>query len=121
MSSPLRVLSVYVGAAFFALLALVLWPHNSNKLLVFMPAVDAQGEPASATVDAPYFSITANINVRLLNKVGRNGYVITVPLGEGNAVVEQLYRNGAFLVLNAANLDGCAGTQDRTAFRRNPI
>lgn len=119
MPSPVRFLTMYVGATFIALLTLMLWPHNTDKLLVFVPAAHAEGAPASATRDATFYSVTAGSDVRLLGKVSRNGYVITVPGGEGNAVVEQLYRNGAFLVLNAANLEGCGSSHKRTAFRRN--
>lgn len=118
MPSSVRFLTIYVGATFMALLTLMLWPHNTDKLLVFVPAAHAEGASASAIRDAAFYSITASSDVRLLSKVGRNGYVITVPGGEGNAVVEQLYRNGAFLVLNAANLESCGSTQKRTAFRR---
>lgn len=119
MSSSIRTLSTYVVATFVALLALTLWPHNTDKLLVFVPAASADGVSASATQDAQYFSITADSDVRLLSKIGRSGYVIAVPDRGGNAVVKQLYRNGAFLVLNAANLDGCGGTENGSAFRRN--
>lgn len=119
MSTPIRVLTLYVGATMLALLALSLWPHNTDRLLVIVPHEHADTAPVSNNPDASFFSITADSEVRLLSKISRNAYVITVPIREGNAVVDQLYRNGAFLVLNAANLDGCGGTQEDTAFRRN--
>lgn len=121
MPTSVRFLTIYVGATLVALLVLMLWPHNSEKLLVIVPAARAEGTPASQLTDAQYFSITANSDVRLLSKVGRTGYVIAVPGGEGNAIVEQLYRKGAFLVLNAANLESCGGTSASTGFRSNKL
>lgn len=121
MPASIRFLGLYVCASFLVLAVLMLWPHNTDKLLVFVPSAPAVGASASFSQDAQFFSVTANSNARLLNKVGRHGFVIAVPDEEGGTIVEQLYQNGAFLVLNAANLDGCGEPDTTVAFRRDRI
>ncbi len=122
---------MYVSAAFLALLVLSLWPHNTSRLLVFVaPAQmpfdqglesDQLSSVDAGPADATFYAVAANTQTRLLTKVGANGYVIAVPRGAGGAVVQQLYRNGAFLVLNAANLGGCGETGDQAVFRSTPL
>ena len=86
---------LYVGLVFSALIAILLVPNSSEELMVITPA-----ESTGTTI----FGVLSGTEARLISKVSDHRYIIE---NTGNELVSQLYKNGAFLVLNAAPIYGC--------------
>ena len=120
MTSSMRYLACYVFAAFVALLALTLWPMGSDTLLVVVSVDETTSVDRSVQADRAIFSLLADNEARLLNKVGTTMFIVATPKGEGGAFVNQFYEKGAFLVLNAAGLAGCSKIEETTVFRGVP-
>lgn len=121
MTSPLKFVASYVALSLTAIAVLALWPFSSERLLVIMPGSTAHAaEQIELVSDQRMYSIVTDSGVQLIEKLGRRSFVVTAPDGEGADVIDRLYQNGAFLVLNAAGLGGCGEAESPNGFRRAP-
>lgn len=119
IKSPLRGVISYCIISFAAISGLSVWPHNADKLLVILPyQVSSTETLGSQGVDQTIFDILSGTDITLVDQLSDLSFVVAVPENADNSIVEQLYQNGAFLVLNAAGFAGCGKPEPVYAFRR---
>ncbi|UTW58240.1 hypothetical protein KFE96_15650 [Kordiimonas sp. SCSIO 12603] len=92
-------ISLYVGFVFLTLIAILMVPGSSDKLMIITP---------SKSTGTNIYGILDGTDARLISKVSDHRYIIE---NTGNKLVSQLYQNGAFLVLNAAPIYGCGAKE----------
>ncbi|MFC3051602.1 hypothetical protein [Kordiimonas pumila] len=84
------------GAGIFALmLAVLLYPHTPDKLMVVV-----RGYPVPADI----YAVLADTDAQLIEKISDRRYIVQYSAAGD---IRALYKNGAFLVLNALPKAGC--------------
>lgn len=106
--SSFTTIACYAGAILSAIAVQVALPTPADDLLVIQRA----GAPGGLA-DQRIYQMLDGTDAKLLGKVGSHSFIIRgagVDGTPGNAsLIQTLYNNGAFLVLNAAGLAGCTG------------
>ncbi len=87
---------LYVGCIFSLMLAVMIIPDETDDLLVVTHA---------DTNKNAIFAILNNTDARLVEKISDRRFIVK---GSDTNLVNALYENGAFLVLNAGSMYGCA-------------
>lgn len=106
--SSLTITAYYAGVILSAIAVQVALPTKGGDLLVIQRAGDDDGR-----IDQRMYQMLAETDAALLGKVGSRSFIVRGSVDGGSAgnavLIQTLYKNGAFLVLNAAGLAGCTG------------
>lgn len=118
MSKNFKIVSVYCASVFLALLALIFWPANTDRLLVVVPGVDASQNSRFAQSAHQYiFAALANTDARVVGQVGDQSFIVATTPDMAAGLAKILYENGAYIVVNAQGDFGCSGKALSPSFR----
>lgn len=133
MSNAIRIVILYAGLIFVALMIVSVWPVGADRLLVVMPGQAAAKSMSPSTVSLnqashhKIYTALSGSDARVIDQVSSSSFIVAVPRGSMTAkgastdFIRTLYGNGALLVINAAGDFGCGSPQKAPSFRSETI
>lgn len=119
MQSSLKGVMYYCSISFVAIVGLAAWPFNSDQLLVILPSQASHSSLVGHQgTSQAIFKTLAGTNATLVEQLTSQSYIVSVSTAADHKIIERLYQNGAFLVLNAAGFAGCGEQKPQQALRR---
>jgi hypothetical protein len=119
MVSAPKIVTAYCAVIFSALLLLLFWPANTDRLLVIVSANIKSDVPLLGLGgDQRLYAALDGIDARVVEQVNNHSFIIAIASEKSGEIASQLMSNGAVLVVNAKGDFGCSGSLERPSFRR---